>query len=258
MSTPAVPILEVHDLTVSYHHKPVLWNIDLQLDEPSLIAILGPNGAGKSTLLKAMLGLLPIVSGRVDFFGQPLSRVRQRVGYVPQRESVDWEFPVNVRDVVVMGTYGRLKWYQRPGKAEYALVDECLDQVGLTSLADRQIGRLSGGQQQRTFLARALAQRADLYFMDEPMAGVDAATEQAIFSLLHILRKEGKTVVVVHHDLRTVETYFDRVILVNTHLIAAGSVEESFTTTNLQKAYGGRLALLDRAGDRLQSERPIR
>jgi len=243
------PILEVHDVTVGYHHKPVLWNIDLQLDEPQLVGVIGPNGAGKSTLIKAILGLVPIVSGRVTLFGESLKKMRHRIGYVPQRESVDWDFPVSVLDVVLMGTYGRLKWFRRPAAKERELARQCLDKVGLKDFEHRQIGQLSGGQQQRTFLARALAQEADIYFMDEPMAGVDAATESAIFALLKELRQQGKTVVVVHHDLRTVPDYFDHVILLNMRLIASGPTSEVFTGEKLQKTYGGRLALLDEAGE---------
>lgn len=245
------PVLDVHDVTVAYHRRPVLWDVDLTIAEPGLIGIVGPNGAGKSTLIKAILGLVPLASGRVSAFGQPVDRQRRRIGYVPQRESVDWDFPVNVLDVVLMGTYGRLGWFRRPGRQERAWALECLRQVGLADLARQQIGQLSGGQQQRTFLARALAQEADLYFMDEPMAGVDAATERVIFSLLGELRAQGKTVLVVHHDLRTVPEYFEQVVLLNMRLVASGPTERVFTRENLQKAYGGRLDILDDAADAL-------
>ena len=243
------PVLDVHDVTVAYHRRPVLWDVDLTIAEPGLIGIVGPNGAGKSTLIKAILGLVPLASGRVSVFGQPVDRQRRRIGYVPQRESVDWDFPVSVLDVVLMGTYGRLGWFRRPGRRERAWALECLRQVGLADLARQQIGQLSGGQQQRTFLARALAQEADLYFMDEPMAGVDAATEHVIFSLLGELRGQGKTVLVVHHDLRTVPDYFEQVVLLNMRLVASGPTERVFTRANLQKAYGGRLDILDDAAD---------
>lgn len=242
------PILDIHDVTVAYHHKPVVWDVDITLTEPCLVGVIGPNGAGKSTLLKAVLGLVPLASGEVRIFGAPLRRQRQRIGYVPQRESVDWDFPVDVLDVVLMGTYGRLGWFWRPGHQERAWAMECLHRVGMADYARRQIGQLSGGQQQRTFLARALAQRADLYFMDEPMAGVDAATEQAIFAVLQELRQQGKTVVVVHHDLRTVARYFDAVILLNMRLVAFGPTDTTFTSGNLRKTYGGRLAILETAG----------
>lgn len=247
--TPRPAILDVHDVTVAYHRKPVLWDIDLTLSEPSLVGIIGPNGAGKSTLIKAILGLVPLASGRVEIFGQPLRRQRKLVGYVPQRESVDWDFPVSVLDVVLMGTYGRLGWIRRPGKKDRDWARHCLAQVGLADLAGRQIGQLSGGQQQRTFLARALAQQAEVYFMDEPMAGVDAATERIVFSLLEDLRQQGKTVLVVHHDLRTVPLYFERVVMLNMRLVASGPTATTFTPENLRKTYGGRLTLLDAAGE---------
>lgn len=247
------PILDVHDVNVAYHHKPVLWDIDLTIEEPHLVGIIGPNGAGKSTLLKAILGLVPLASGHVHLFGSPASQNRLRIGYVPQRGSVDWDFPVNVLDVVLMGTYGRLGWFRRPGRKEKQWAMSCLERVGLENLAHRQIGQLSGGQQQRTFLARALAQKADIYFMDEPLAGVDAATEKTIFALLKELRENDKTVVVVHHDLRTVPDYFDHVILLNVHLIAAGPTEKVFTDSNLQKTYGGRLSILDKAGEAIRN-----
>ncbi len=247
-------ILDVHDLTVAYHSRPVLWNIDLQVPQPRLVGIVGPNGAGKSTLIKAILGLVPAASGAITVFGEKVSRVRQRIGYVPQRESVDWDFPVRVLDVVLMGTYGRLGWFRRPGAREKEWARHCLERVGLQGLEGRQIGQLSGGQQQRTFLARALAQQAELYFMDEPMAGVDAATERVIFSLLQELRDQGKTVVAVHHDLRTVPRYFDQVILINTRLVASGPVETVFTEDLLRKTYGGRLTLLEAAGEAVRAQ----
>jgi manganese/zinc/iron transport system ATP- binding protein len=248
------PLLDIHDVTVAYHKRPVIWDIDLALHEPRLAAVVGPNGAGKSTLIKAVLGLVPMASGRVEIFGQPVARVRQRIGYVPQRESVDWDFPVNVLDVVLMGTYGQLGWIRRPGKAERDWARQCLDKVGLLNFERQQIGQLSGGQQQRVFLARALAQKADIYFMDEPMAGVDAATERTIFHLLQELREAGKTIIAVHHDLRTVPQYFDYVVLLNVRLVAAGPLETVFTPENLRKTYGGRLAILDAAGEALQAE----
>lgn len=250
----SVPILDVHDVTVAYHRKPVLWDIDLTLREPRLVGIIGPNGAGKSTLIKAILGLVPLASGYVHVFGQPVERDRRRIGYVPQRESVDWDFPVTVLDVVLMGTYGQLGWLRRPGKPEREWAHDCLKHVGMAEYARRQIGQLSGGQQQRVFLARALAQRADLYFMDEPMAGVDAATEHAIFQLLDELRRQNKTVMVVHHDLRTVPTYFEDVVLLNMGLIASGPVAETFTPDNLRKAYGGRLSILDDAAEAVRAQ----
>jgi len=241
-----MPAVFVRDLTVAYEEKPVLWDIDLDIKDASLTAIVGPNGAGKSTLIKSILGLVPPSAGTVRIFGEPYERNRKSVGYVPQRGSVDWDFPTDALDVVMMGLYGHLGWIKRPGRAERARAMECLERVGMADFAKRQISRLSGGQQQRVFLARALAQDARLYFMDEPFAGVDATTEVAIVSILKTLRDEGKTVVVVHHDLDTVPTYFDRVALLNVRLIATGTVEEAFTPENLQSAYGGKIAFLNK------------
>lgn len=251
---PSAPVLDVHDVTVAYHRKPVLWDIDLTLAQPTLMGIIGPNGAGKSTLIKAMLGLVPLASGRVSVFGKPIAEQRKLIGYVPQRESVDWDFPVSALDVVLMGTYGSLGWLRRPGRRERDWARHCLKQVGMVEFANRQIGQLSGGQQQRTFLARALAQRAEIYFMDEPMAGVDAATEQAVFRLLKELRSEGKTVLVVHHDLRTVPRYFEQVALLNMRLVACGPTAETFTEDNLRKTYGGRLGVLDAAAEAMRTD----
>lgn len=251
-----MPVIDVHNFTIAYHLKPVLWNIDLRLDQPGLVGVIGPNGAGKSTLLKGILGLIPPANGHVTIDDQPVASQRKRLGYVPQRESVDWDFPVSVLDVVLMGTYGRLGLFRRPGRAERDLAMECLERVGLAPYATRQIGQLSGGQQQRTFLARALAQQADIYFMDEPMAGVDAATEQTIFELLSQLRTQGKMAIVVHHDLRSVPKYFDQVVLINMRLVAAGPTETVFTHDNLQKTYGGRLDVLEAAGDALHNRGP--
>ncbi|MEM6328876.1 MAG: metal ABC transporter ATP-binding protein [Planctomycetota bacterium] len=236
-------------MTVAYRRKPVLWNIDFQTPEGRLVGIVGPNGAGKTTLIKAILGLTPLASGRVEIYGKPYAAQRRLIGYVPQRESVDWEFPVTVRDVVLMGTYGRIGWVRRPGRAERATADRCLEQVAMSEFAARQIRQLSGGQQQRVFLARALAQDAMVYFMDEPFAGVDAATEEAILTLLRTLRERGKTVFVVHHDLQTVQNYFDDVVLLNLRLVASGPVAEVFTTDNLQRTYGGRLTILEQAAE---------
>src|SRR5262245_946998 len=247
-------ILDIHDVTVAYHRRPVLWDVDLTIEEPQLAAVCGPNGAGKSTLIKAVLGLVPMASGRVRIFGQPISAVRKRIGYVPQRESVDWDFPVSVLDVVLMGTYGQLGWIRRPGKSQRQWARHCLEKVGLATYEHQQIGQLSGGQQQRVFLARALAQRADIYFMDEPMAGVDAATERMIFEVLQELRADGKTIIAVHHDLRTVPQYFDYVVLLNVRLVAAGATPTAFTPDNLRKTYGGRLALLDAVGEAVEAE----
>jgi manganese/zinc/iron transport system ATP- binding protein len=242
------PAIEVADLTVAYGASPVLWDVDLDVGAGDLMAIVGPNGAGKTTLIKAILGLVRPVAGRVLVHGRPYDEQRRLVGYVPQRRSVDWDFPTNVLDVVMMGRYGALGWVRRPGRVERELAREALEQVGIVDLAGRQISQLSGGQQQRVFLARALVQDAAVYLMDEPFQGVDATTERAIVALLGQLRERGKTVVVVHHDLQTVEDYFASVTLLNVRRIASGPVEEVFTEQNLRETYGGRVAFL--------SERP--
>jgi len=243
------PILEVHDLTVTYGRKPVLWGVDFTLPAGCIAGIVGPNGAGKSTLLKTIMGLIPPSSGYVKLFDRPLDDVRARVSYVPQRESVDWDFPVSVLDVVLMGRYGKVGLLRNTGARDRAIASECLDQVGMTAYAKRQISQLSGGQQQRVFLARALAQEADIYFMDEPFAGVDAATEKAIIELLREMASKGKTIVVVHHDLQSARSYFDWIVLLNMHLVAAGPTDQAFTDETVQQAYGGRLNLLSQVGD---------
>jgi len=236
--------IDVTDITVAYREKPVLWDIDLQVPRGVLMAIVGPNGAGKTTLLKSILGLVPMAAGNVRIFGRPYAEVRRRVGYVPQRGSVDWDFPTTVLDLVMMGAYGALGWVRRPGRAERQAALDALERVGVRDLAGRQISQLSGGQQQRAFLARALIQDADLYFMDEPFQGVDATTERAIIDILKQFREQGKTVLVVHHDLQTVPEYFDWVILLNVRRIASGPVSEVFTEENLRLAFGGKVGFL--------------
>ncbi|GAB7388582.1 manganese ABC transporter ATP-binding protein MntB [Bacillaceae bacterium] len=238
--------VSVENLTVAYRQQPVLQDVGFSVPEGKLIGIIGPNGAGKSTLLKAILSLVPKASGEVRIYGKPYKSQRKLVGYVPQRESVDWDFPTNALDVVLMGRYGQMGWLKRPGKKDREIALECLRKVGMADYAGRQISQLSGGQQQRVFLARALAQDAKIYFMDEPFAGVDAATEKAIITLLNELKGQGKTVMVVHHDLQTVREYFAWVLLLNKRKIAFGPTEEVFTLENLQKTYGGRLAFLER------------
>ncbi len=249
------PIIEVHDLTVSYNQKPVLWGIDLALPKGSLVGIVGPNGAGKSTLIKSIMDLVPLSSGYVKLFDDTLDNVRSKISYVPQRESVDWDFPASVYDVVMMGRYGKLGLFKRPRQADREVVAESLRLVGMQEFRNRQISQLSGGQQQRVFLARALAQQADIYFMDEPFAGVDASTEKAIIDLLQKMSKEGKTVVVVHHDLQSVVNYFDWLILLNMRLVASGPTSEVFKEELLQEAYGGKLTILSEVGDLLTKER---
>ncbi len=249
-----VPI-EVHDLTVAYRRKPVLWNVDFTLPEGNLIGLVGPNGAGKSTLIKAIMGLLPLLSGYVKIYGEPLETMRHRIGYVPQRESVDWDFPINALDVVTMGRYGRLGLFSRPSKEDKQIAMACLEKVGMQDFAHRQISQLSGGQQQRVFLARALTQDASIYLMDEPFAGVDAATEKAIIELLKDLKAHKKTVMVVHHDLHTVTEYFDWVMLLNMRLVKFGPTAQIFTEENLRLTYGGKLLLLSEAAEKVARHR---
>ncbi len=238
-------------MTVAYHRKPVLWDIDYDAPAGRLVAIVGPNGSGKTTLIKASLGLLPTASGNVRFFGKPYAKQRSRVGYVPQRESVDWDFPVSALDVVAMGLYRKIGWCRPVIKKYRRQALHSLERVGMAEYAGRQISQLSGGQQQRVFLARALVQDADVYLMDEPFVGVDAATERAIIALLRELRESGKTALVVHHDLQTVQEYFDDVLLLNMRIIAAGPVSNVFTEENLRQTYGGKLSLLEKVGQRM-------
>lgn len=230
--------VQIDDLTVAYNYKPVLWDVDLSVPEGVLMAIVGPNGAGKTTLIKAILGIIKPIAGSISIFGKPYEKQRKLVAYVPQKGSVDWDFPTTAFDVVLMGTYGSLGWIKRPGAKEKKLALECMEKVGMLPYRNRQISQLSGGQQQRVFLARALAQNASIYFMDEPFQGVDATTEVAIINILKELRKEGKTVIVVHHDLQTVPEYFDWVTFLNVKRIATGPVKDIFNDDNLTKTYG--------------------
>jgi len=234
--------LAIRGLTVSYGEKPAVFSVDATFPAHTMSAIVGPNGAGKSTLLKAALGVIPRLSGEISAFGQPVEAARDRIAYVPQRASVDWDFPTTVLDVVLMGLYRKVGLFGRIGGAHRATARDSLDRVGMADFADRQIGRLSGGQQQRVFLARALAQEADLYLLDEPFAGVDAATERAIIDVLKDLRDAGKAVVAVHHDLATVKSYFDHVLMINVRPVAEGPVASAFTAETLHATYGGRLA----------------
>ena len=247
------PAIEVNDLTVAYREKPVLWDVDLQVPTGVLMAIVGPNGAGKSTLIKAILGLVRAAAGQVLVHGRPYGEQRRLVAYVPQRGTVDWDFPTSVLDVVMMGCYGALGWLRRPGRRQREAAMAALAQVGMQDFAARQISQLSGGQQQRVFLARALVQDARLYLMDEPFQGVDARTERAIVTVLQQLRAAGRTVVVVHHDLETVPEYFDQVLLLNVRRIAAGPVDQVFTEENLRLTYGGRVPFLQRRNGRVEA-----
>lgn len=256
MSTPAV---EAHNLTVSYNRKPVLWEVDFKLPTGKIIGIVGPNGSGKTTLLKTIMGLLKPDSGYAEIFGKPLNDIRERVAYVPQRESVDWDFPASVMDVVLMGRYRKNNLFKRLSTADKTAAKEALEKVNMLEFANRQISQLSGGQQQRVFIARSLAQHADIYLMDEPFVGVDAATEESILRLLVDMRAEGKTVVIVHHDLQTAQSYFNWIVLLNTRLVACGPTAEVFTEANLKDAYGGRLNVLSKLGDLIsQQEFPLR
>ena len=253
------PVLEVHDLTVSYDRKPVLWGVDFTLPQGSLAGIVGPNGSGKTTLIKSIMGLLPLNSGYVKLFGKNIEEVRGRVSYVPQKESVDWNFPASALDVVLMGRYGKRGLFRRLTKDDREASMDCLKKVGMTEFANRQIARLSGGQQQRVFLARSLAQDADIYLMDEPFNGIDATTESAIIEILRGMKKEGKTILVVHHDLQSAVEYFDWFILLNTRLIASGPKDKVFTIEMLQETYGGKLTLLTQIGDLLKEKSfPVR
>jgi len=251
--------IETHNLTVSYNRRPVLWNIDFSIPQGQIIGIIGPNGSGKTTLLKAIMGLVPLSSGYVKVFDQELEEVRERISYVPQRETVDWDFPASVMDVVLMGRYRKGNIIKRLSKLDRELATEALEKVNMLEYSQRQISQLSGGQQQRVFIARSLAQGADLYIMDEPFVGVDAATEEAILNLLSEMKKAGKTVVVVHHDLQTAKDYFDWIVLLNTRLVAVGPKKEIFNESLLQEAYGGKLNVLSKVGDLMKEKGfPIR
>ena len=249
------PVLEIHDLTVAYSKLPVLWDIDLTLPKGSLIGIIGPNGAGKSTLIKSVMNLVPIASGFIKVFDKDIDEVRKNVSYVPQRGSVDWDFPASVADVALMGRYGHLGLFRYPRKADKEVAMDALRKVGMESYKNRQISELSGGQQQRVFLARALAQQAALYLMDEPFAGVDAATEKTIIALLREMTERGKTVIVVHHDLQSASQYFDWMIMLNTRLVASGPTEKVFTDELLKETYGGKLTLLTELSKLLENKR---
>lgn len=236
--------LVVDQMTVAYDRQLVLEDVSFSVPEGKLVGIIGPNGAGKSTLMKAMLNFIPRMHGNVFVYGQPYEKQRHLVGYVPQRNSVDWDFPTNALDVVLMGRYGHIGLWKRPRKEDVEIAMQCLDKVGMLPYAKRQISQLSGGQQQRVFLARALAQDASIYLMDEPFVGVDAATEKAIIQLLNELKTRGKTVLVVHHDLQTVRDYFDYVLLLNKRVIAFGETERTFTYDHIQNTYGGKVTFL--------------
>jgi manganese/zinc/iron transport system ATP- binding protein len=247
--------IQIHDMTIAYHRKPVLWDVDLDIPEGKLVGIIGPNGAGKSTMIKALMDLVPKASGWVKVYGEPYKRMRHLIGYVPQRESVDWDFPISALEVVMMGRYGHVGWIKRLRSQDRRISAEALEKVGMGEYKDRQISQLSGGQQQRVFLARALAQDARIYLMDEPFAGVDAATERAIIDILIELRTQQKTILVVHHDLQTVTNYFDWVIMLNMRVVAFGPTAKVFTDENLQKTYGGKLTVLSEAAQAMAAQK---
>jgi manganese/zinc/iron transport system ATP- binding protein len=234
-------VIKAEELNVNYGKTSILWDLSFQIPQGLLVGIIGPNGAGKSTLLKAALGLVKPLSGNISIFG--------KVAYVPQRESVDWDFPITAAEVVLMGRYGRLGLFGRPRKADREAAAAALEQVGMSAYAHRQISQLSGGQQQRLFIARALVQDADLFLLDEPFVGVDLATEKAIMAILRKVKEQGKTVLIVHHDLPSVEEYFDWALLLNTRLLGCGPVKEIFTRDNLARAFGKSQLLFDEAAN---------
>ena len=240
---------KVEDLTVAYNSKPVLWDVDLSIPKGLITAVVGPNGAGKSTLIKTLLGLIKPVTGRIEFTDIKDDKLSKKIAYVPQSGSVDWDFPSTVLDIVMMGRYGHLGWFRQPGKKEKEIALQTLEKGGMSEYANNQISPLSGGQQQRVFLARALVQQADIYFMDEPFKGVDAKTEKSIVALLKELKQQGKTLVIVHHDLQTVKEYFDYVALINFKVVACGPVEETFTDENLKATYKAPKLLKDKKGE---------
>lgn len=246
--------IEIHDLTVSYHRKPVLWGIDCEIPEGEMTAIIGPNGAGKSTLMKAMLGLIPLASGYTLFRGKNIDEMRSKISYMPQRESVDWDFPINVEQVVMMGRNQSIGLFKKPRASDQLLVTQALHQVGLEAFAKRQIAELSGGQQQRVFLARALVQDADIFLMDEPFAGVDVGTEHMIMNVLQSMKKAGKTIIAIHHDLLSVSRNFDNALLLNLRKIAFGKTSDVLQDPILQETYGGRLSILSEVGQLLAVE----
>ena len=253
------PILEVRDLTVTYDNKPALWNADFGIPKGRMVGLVGPNGAGKSTLLKSVMGLIPKSSGYVKFFNDNLDSVRKKIAYIPQKESVDWDFPATVFDIVEMGRYGSKSLFKRLTKNDKEIAREALTKVKMLDFADRHISELSGGQQQRVFIARALAQKADVYLMDEPFAGVDVASEKTIVNVLVQLQNEGKTIFVVHHNLQSAAEYFDWMILINKNIVASGPIKDVFTPELLQKTYDGNLTTLEQIGQTIQKQQlPIR
>jgi ABC-type Mn2+/Zn2+ transport system ATPase subunit len=246
--------ISLENVTVSYGHKPAILGVSLGILPGQVVGIIGPNGAGKTTLLKAIMKLLPVDRGRILIFGNPVEKSRKLMAYVPQRESVDWDYPIVVSDVIMTGRYPHIGWIRRPRKVDFEIVNRCLEQVGMREYSNRQIGELSGGQQQRVFLARALAQEAEILLLDEPFVGIDASTEQTIFKLMRELRDKGKTVLVVNHDLGNAVNYYDTLVLINQRVIAYGPASEVFTPELLSKTYGGRPPILEAVGQRMVYE----
>ncbi len=240
--------MNVESLHVGYGKMSALWDISFQIPKGVIVGILGPNGAGKSTLFKAMMGQILPISGKIDLKDS-------KIAYVPQKESIDWDFPITAEEVVLMGRYGKLGLFGRINKADKEAAQQALSMVGMLPFAKRQISELSGGQQQRLFIARALVQNADIFLLDEPFAGVDMATEKAIIALLKEQRAAGKTIFVIHHDLSTVSEYFEWTLLLNTRLIACGPTKEVFHRENLQKAFGKGQMLFDEAFDSLAKKK---
>lgn len=252
-------IIEAHNLTVLYGRKPALWNVDFVLPEKQVIGIMGPNGSGKSTLLKSIMGVVEPTSGFTKIYDQELDNVRHKVSYVPQRQEIDWDFPASVWDIVSMGRFQNKGLFKKLTSEDKDIIADSLDKVNMLGFSKRQISQLSGGQQQRVFLARAIAQQGELFLMDEPFAGVDIATEEMIVELLKNMKNEGKTLVIVHHDLHTAQSYFDHLVLLNTRLIATGSVKDVFTDQILTDTYGGRLTTISKISQELENkEFPIR
>ena len=254
-----IPIIEAHNLTVLYGRKPAIWNVDFKLPEGQVIGIMGPNGSGKSTLLKAIMGIVNPTTGYTKVYDQEIEKVRRKVSYVPQRQDIDWDFPASVWDVVSMGRFHIRGLFKRLTNEDHDIIQESLEKVNMLGFAKRQISQLSGGQQQRVFLARALAQQGELFLMDEPFAGVDIATEEMIVDLLKDMKSKGKTLVIVHHDLHTAQSYFDHLVLMNTRLVACGKTSDVFTDQILTDTYGGKLTTISKISQELENkEFPIR
>lgn len=230
--------IAIDNLTIYYQSNPILWEISTAIPSGKIVAIVGPNGAGKSTLLKSLIGILEPFSGSITIFGKKFLSIREKVAYVPQRESIDWDFPITVKEVVLMGRYHKLGLFRWVRASDERAADEFMELLDIAHLKDRQIGELSGGQQQRVFIARALIQDADLYLLDEPFTGVDIATENLMIDLFKKLQQKGKTLVIVHHDLESLEKIFDWVILLNNRLIAQGDLASTYTLENISKTFG--------------------